>query len=183
MIIIKDLLGCSLGKLKSLELDWIIHKHLGQGRHDGREQGKSSDYTGRRKMLGINIWNKQKTKEKFCMYKQICINRILEVVCYEYPKEQRRMMQFLARAVSARARISGKDRVCWGPLQTRKDTRQVLGSLYNCPFGIQVPKLVTRVQLEFPIRDNGGSQGFPYRKGYGTIVDKVYASSAEGCTL
>ena len=34
-----------------------------------------------------------------------------------------------------------KYRVCWGPLQTRKDTRQVLEPLYNCPFGIQAPKL------------------------------------------
>ena len=36
--------------------------------------------------------------------------------------------------VSPRARILA---VCWGPLQTRKDTRQVLRPLYNCPFGIQ----------------------------------------------
>ena len=39
--------------------------------------------------------------------------------------------------VSARARIQGKYRVCWDPLQTRKDTRQVLRPLYNCPFSIQ----------------------------------------------
>ena len=33
------------------------------------------------------------------------------------------------------------------------DTRQVLRPLYNCPSGIQAPKLETRIQLEFPIRD------------------------------
>ena len=27
--------------------------------------------------------------------------------------------------------------VCWGPLQIRKNTRQILRPLYNCPFGIQ----------------------------------------------
>ena len=51
--------------------------------------------------------------------------------------------------VSARARIPVKDRVCWGPLQTRKDTRQILKPLYSCPFGIQAPKLETRIQLNF----------------------------------
>ena len=39
--------------------------------------------------------------------------------------------------VSARTRIPENYRVCWGPLQTRKDTRQILRPLYNYPFGIQ----------------------------------------------
>ena len=51
--------------------------------------------------------------------------------------------------VSARARIPVKYRVCWGPLQTHKDTRQILKPLYNCPFGIQALKLETRIQPEF----------------------------------
>ena len=51
--------------------------------------------------------------------------------------------------VSARARIPGKYCVCWGPLQTRKDTRQVLRPLYNCLFGIQAPKLETRIQYNW----------------------------------
>ena len=42
-----------------------------------------------------------------------------------------------------------KYRVYWGPLQTRKDTRQVLEPLYNCPFGIQAPKLETRINWNF----------------------------------
>ena len=42
-----------------------------------------------------------------------------------------------------------KYRVCWGLLQTRKDTRQVLEPLYNCPFGIQAPKLETRINWNF----------------------------------
>ena len=44
-------------------------------------------------------------------------------------------------------------RVCWGPLQTRKDTRQILRPSYNCPFGIQASTLETRIQPEFLIPD------------------------------
>ena len=61
--------------------------------------------------------------------------------------------------VSARARLPGKYRVCW------QDTSQILGPLYNRPFGIQAPKLETRIQLEFPIPDrlaSGDSVGHYY---------------------
>ena len=46
------------------------------------------------------------------------------------------------------------NRVCWGPLQTRKDTRQTLRPLYNHPFCIQAQELETRIYLEFPISDS-----------------------------
>ena len=55
--------------------------------------------------------------------------------------------------VSTRARIPVTYCVCWGLPQTRKATRQILKPLYNYPFGIQAPKLETRIQPEFPIRD------------------------------
>ena len=42
------------------------------------------------------------------------------------------------------------NRVCWGPLQTRKDTRWTLRPLSNRPYGIQGPELET---LDFPISD------------------------------
>jgi hypothetical protein len=34
-------------------------------------------------------------------------------------------------------------RVCWGPLQTRKDTRRILEPLYNRRSSIQVPEIET----------------------------------------
>jgi len=35
------------------------------------------------------------------------------------------------------------NRVCWGPLQTREDTRRILRPLYNRTSGIQVMELET----------------------------------------
>jgi hypothetical protein len=35
------------------------------------------------------------------------------------------------------------NRVCWGPLLTRKDTRRILGPLYNRRSGIQAPEIET----------------------------------------
>ena len=59
--------------------------------------------------------------------------------------------------VSARVRIPAKYRVCWGPLQTRKVTRQM--PLYTVQLVSRhrssKPKYDLNLRPEFPIRDMG----------------------------
>ena len=42
-------------------------------------------------------------------------------------------------------------KVCGFRVGARKDTRQILRLLYSRFFGVQAPKLETRIQLEFPV--------------------------------